>query len=258
MLLTVSLSAGLPLSAASHVDVVKMRTENRVNPLGIGTSTPRFSWQITSDRKGVVQTSYQILVASSEKNWIETRRIYGIAVNATAMNSCGFLIRERRCSVALRLTGRYVSPPTGASRNGPNRSSLPSDCSAKPNGAVPGLDWKTCSRENRKGMHTQLAARSIRKDFAAKGKVKRAVAYVAGLGVSVLCQRTAYGRAWAFAACTNRLPQDHLLQYVRCHFAPDREECHRHQTGQRQNVSRCDWRRHTRHLSSVIRNAAST
>lgn len=67
MLLTVSLSAGLPLSAASHVDVVKMRTENRVNPLGIGTSTPRFSWQITSDRKGVVQTSYQILVASSRE-----------------------------------------------------------------------------------------------------------------------------------------------------------------------------------------------
>ena len=39
VLLTASLSATLPLSAASHVDVVKMRTENRVNPLGIGTST---------------------------------------------------------------------------------------------------------------------------------------------------------------------------------------------------------------------------
>ena len=34
-----------------------------------------------------------------------------------------------------------------------------------------------------KGMHTRLAARYIRKDFATKGKVKRAVAYVAGLGV---------------------------------------------------------------------------
>lgn len=94
MLLTVSLSAGLPLSAASYVDVVKMRTENRVNPLGIGTSTPRFSWQITSDRKGVVQTSYQILVASSRENWIETRLICGIAVSERAMNSCGFLIRK--------------------------------------------------------------------------------------------------------------------------------------------------------------------
>ncbi len=70
VLLTVSLSAALPLSAASHVDVVKMRTENQVNPLGIGTSTPRFSWQITSDRKGVVQTSYQILVASSREKLV--------------------------------------------------------------------------------------------------------------------------------------------------------------------------------------------
>lgn len=46
VLLTASLSAALPLSAASHVDVVKMRTENRVNPLGIGTSTPRFSGRL--------------------------------------------------------------------------------------------------------------------------------------------------------------------------------------------------------------------
>lgn len=97
VLLTASLSATLPLSAASHVDVVKMRTENRVNPLGIGTSTPRFSWQITSDRKGVVQTSYQILVASSREKLDRNEADYGIAVNATAMNSCGFLIRARRC-----------------------------------------------------------------------------------------------------------------------------------------------------------------
>ena len=54
MLLTASLSAALPLSAASHVDVVKMRTENRVNPLGIGTSTtPFLSEVICQEKRGV-------------------------------------------------------------------------------------------------------------------------------------------------------------------------------------------------------------
>ena len=88
MLLTASLSAALPLSAASHVDVVKMRTENRVNPLGIGTSTPRFSWQITSDRKGVVQTSYQILVASSREKLDRNEGLCRITAHDGGFSPC--------------------------------------------------------------------------------------------------------------------------------------------------------------------------
>ena len=54
-------------------------------------------------------------------------------------------------------------------------------------------------------MHTRLAARYIRGDFAAKGKVKRAVAYVAGLGVcSFMSAASVWGQS-GFAASTNRL-----------------------------------------------------
>ena len=65
VLLSASLAVGQPMMAAPSVAVVNMRTENMVNPMGIGTSIPRFSWQITSTKKGVVQTSYRILVAST-------------------------------------------------------------------------------------------------------------------------------------------------------------------------------------------------
>jgi alpha-L-rhamnosidase len=40
--------------------------EYRKNPLGIDVASPRFSWQLQTDRRGAKQTAYHILAASSE------------------------------------------------------------------------------------------------------------------------------------------------------------------------------------------------
>jgi len=45
----------------------RLRCENRDNPVGIDTPNPRFSWWMESPRRGDRQTSYRILVASSEQ-----------------------------------------------------------------------------------------------------------------------------------------------------------------------------------------------
>ncbi|MGH7996000.1 MAG: glycoside hydrolase family 78 protein [Opitutaceae bacterium] len=42
-----------------------LRTEYALNPLGLESSSPRLSWQLTSRRRGARQIAYQILVASS-------------------------------------------------------------------------------------------------------------------------------------------------------------------------------------------------
>ena len=47
--------------------MLNLRVENLCNPQGIDTAEPRFSWQLQSDEKGVLQQSYRILVASSEE-----------------------------------------------------------------------------------------------------------------------------------------------------------------------------------------------
>ncbi len=52
-----------PLQAA--VSVASLKCEYAANPLDIGTSSPRLSWIIKSDRRGEKQTAYQVLVASS-------------------------------------------------------------------------------------------------------------------------------------------------------------------------------------------------
>jgi len=42
--------------------------EYKINPLGIDVLQPRLSWKLESDQRGIYQTAYQILVASSEAN----------------------------------------------------------------------------------------------------------------------------------------------------------------------------------------------
>lgn len=46
-------------------DLVELRCENRVDPLGVDVAQPRLSWQMRSDARDVVQSAYQVRVATS-------------------------------------------------------------------------------------------------------------------------------------------------------------------------------------------------
>ena len=52
----------LPAMALSTTD---LRCEYRTNPLGIDTAVPRLGWKLESKDRGVRQTAYHVLVASS-------------------------------------------------------------------------------------------------------------------------------------------------------------------------------------------------
>jgi alpha-L-rhamnosidase len=64
----------LPLAAYSNdrnptvrnaVTVTDLRTEYRRNPLGIDIAHPRLSWKIKSNRRGTLQSAYQVRVTLS-------------------------------------------------------------------------------------------------------------------------------------------------------------------------------------------------
>ncbi|GAB3783922.1 alpha-L-rhamnosidase [Spirosoma horti] len=48
----------------AQVNVQKLLTENRVDPIGIDVSMPRLSWQLTSARQNVRQTAYEVRVGT--------------------------------------------------------------------------------------------------------------------------------------------------------------------------------------------------
>ena len=56
------------VAAQSTLKVTALRTEYKVNPLGIDQAKPRLSWQIQSSERNVVQSAYQIRVAMSERD----------------------------------------------------------------------------------------------------------------------------------------------------------------------------------------------
>lgn len=71
--LSVFSSASTPLSAyqdmtKTTLKLVELRTEYKVNPLGIDARKPRLSWQIQASGRGVSQSAYQLRVARSERD----------------------------------------------------------------------------------------------------------------------------------------------------------------------------------------------
>ncbi len=50
------------------MQVINLKTEYKTNPIGLGVLKPRLSWQISSEKRNIVQTAYQIKAADSAEN----------------------------------------------------------------------------------------------------------------------------------------------------------------------------------------------
>ena len=50
---------------ASQINIKNLKCEYKRNPIGVDIEKPRFSWNMESNKRGINQTAYQILVASN-------------------------------------------------------------------------------------------------------------------------------------------------------------------------------------------------
>src|SRR5687768_17697184 len=50
-------------SVTAQVKVQNLLTENLSNPIGIDIKQPRFSWQLISDQRNILQTAYEVNVS---------------------------------------------------------------------------------------------------------------------------------------------------------------------------------------------------
>ena len=67
--LTAAMASGIVFSCfvnvpQDHFQVFDLRCENLINPLGIDVTAPHLSWKMSTDRNGVQQKAYRILVAT--------------------------------------------------------------------------------------------------------------------------------------------------------------------------------------------------
>ena len=70
-----ALAVLLPASVVAQPSLARLRTEYKVNPLGIDVRQPRLSWELTSAERGVVQAAYQVRVATAP-NGLERRPLW--------------------------------------------------------------------------------------------------------------------------------------------------------------------------------------
>ena len=171
------LLALLPLSVLAKVEITNLRVENLTEPLGIDTNEPRFSWQITSDKKDVKQTAYQIIVSGDKGEVWNTGKVSSdeqlwIRYQGEPLKSGTF------CTWKVKVfTNKGETEWTDG-----GRFSIGLLNESKWSGYWIGLESLQPSEE--RGMHTRLAARYLRKEFQLKNKaVRRATAYVAGIGL---------------------------------------------------------------------------
>lgn len=66
-LLPVTIALFSCLCAPAAIHVVALRVQSRIDPLGIETAAPCFSWQWQTERRGSFQMAYRLLVASSKE-----------------------------------------------------------------------------------------------------------------------------------------------------------------------------------------------
>src|SRR5690554_1981885 len=165
------------------VKVDSLKVEMQENPEGVGTSTPRFSWQIASNVQDIHQKAYRIQVARSEQDLKkETNLLWD---SGDVPNDESVLIPYE--GEALLSREVYYWRVKAITNQGETAWSKTGHWSmALLNASEWQAKWigeDTLSNPGETGRgDTRLAARYLRKPFESAKRVKRAVLYISGLG----------------------------------------------------------------------------
>lgn len=64
------------VSSFSQIKVKELRCENLSNPIGIDIQQPQLSWQLSSDKRNCLQTTYEIRVGSSSSSLVKNKELF--------------------------------------------------------------------------------------------------------------------------------------------------------------------------------------
>ncbi|MDE6807931.1 MAG: alpha-L-rhamnosidase N-terminal domain-containing protein, partial [Prevotella sp.] len=146
-------------------------------PLGIGTAEPRFSWQLESNEREVIQTGYELVVESDSKTLWSTGRVNSdeqlwIPYRGKPLKS------NQHCTWRVKVyTNRGATDWSQAEQFSTGLLS-----ESNWGGRWIGLE-RLMPNELTGVTHSRLAARYLRKTFPIDKPVRRATAFIAGLGL---------------------------------------------------------------------------
>ena len=154
------------------ITAVELKCEYTNDPLGIDVIQPRFSWILKSDSRGQMQSAYQVLVASSEKNlsanigdkWDSGKQDSDQSVNVAYQGEA--LESGEKCWWKVRVWDKEGNASTYSEQSTFEMGLLEKD------------DWQgewISSEED-------ISAPLLRKEFTVDKEIDRARVYICGLG----------------------------------------------------------------------------
>ncbi|MGF2413899.1 MAG: family 78 glycoside hydrolase catalytic domain, partial [Ferruginibacter sp.] len=171
------------LIATAQVTIKNLRCEMLTNPLGIDALQPRFSWQLESRKKNVVQTSFQIIVSSTQQKL--NAGDGDMWKSATINDSKSLLIGYE--GKPLQSATKYFWKVKVITNKGEGFTNEKAFFST---GLLKAEDWKAkwigydkASAWDSITQWSRLSARYLRKEFVNASAVKRATVYISGLGM---------------------------------------------------------------------------
>ena len=93
----------------SQLAVKNLRCEYETDPVGIDVKMPRFSWQLESTERGVLQKSYEIRVAASEQELAKGRAPDLLRIHTVDVDSLSGVRDGRRRPMVRRALRRRGS-----------------------------------------------------------------------------------------------------------------------------------------------------
>ncbi|MEI6676977.1 MAG: family 78 glycoside hydrolase catalytic domain [Mariniphaga sp.] len=171
-------------SEKPRVDVISLKCEYKVNPLGVDIEKPRFSWIIVSAQRGVNQSAFQIIVSSDLKKLDENIPDLWDSQKISSDKSIQILYAGK----PLQSNQKYFWKVKIWDQNGKVYSS---ESSYWTTGLFKESDWKAkwigldkaVGGDDPEAEHRVLSARMLRHEFNVEKKVKSATAFISGLGL---------------------------------------------------------------------------
>ncbi len=167
---------------AFPVTVTELKTERMVNPMSIDTPVPRLGWILKSDKHDVMQTSYRLIVSSTEE---KAERLEGdlwdVTVNSDRSQWVRYAGKELRsntpCYWRVKVTTTQGESDWSETAMWNVGLLYEADWSGQWIGLDKAMPW------DKEEIHSQLSSRYLRTEFKAEKTVKRATLYISGLGM---------------------------------------------------------------------------
>jgi alpha-L-rhamnosidase len=162
-------------SAMAQVRVQNPRLENLINPIGLDVTQPRFGWQISADRRNVIQTAYEIRVAANQTDLTSGKKLLWNSGKTTS--DASIWVNYGGSSLQ---SGQKYWWQVRLWDNAGNVSDW-SEAASWQMGILNPNDWKATWIGV--AADSTIPSPMFRKDFSAKNKISNATAYITSHGL---------------------------------------------------------------------------